>query len=178
MSISCSNNNLCIAVRQNLLDDSSVDAVAHTRNKSEKFLLRQCTCIRENAKGTPDTIVHAVLSKKGKRLAGTPLMCDNLPHRRLQVLDHLRLGVTERKLIGNLVEMCSLANPLKRVHTQAKLRRCVDDVLDVARIDKSRQMKDDRGTQPRTEIGRIRCQIPHRLVKGKIQTLLNIVIHP
>ena len=104
-------------------------------------------------------------------------MCSDLSDRRLQILNHLRLGVTKGKLIGYLVEVCSLANPLERVHTQTKLRRCVDDVLDVARIDQPRQMEDDGGAQPRSKIRRICRQIPHGFVKGKIQPCFNVVIY-
>ena len=37
-------------------------------------------------------------------------------------------------------------------------------------------MKNDRGTQPRSEIRRIRSQIAHRLIEGKIQPRLDTVI--
>ena len=73
--------------------------------------------------------------------------------------------------------MRPLANPLKRVHGKSKLRRCIDNVFDIACVDQSRQMKNGRGTQPRPEVGRICRQIPHRLIKREIQPRLGVVVH-
>ena len=73
--------------------------------------------------------------------------------------------------------MCALANPLKKVHRKTDLRGSVDNIFNVACVDKPRQMKYNGSTQPRPKIRRVRRQIAHRLIKGKIEPFLNVVVH-
>ena len=116
IALARSDDDLRAAILLHLCDDAAIDAVGHTRQEREQLLLRQCTRVGQDAERTPYAVLHALLTEVGECLAGAPLMRNYLPYHRLEVLDHLRLRVAKRQLVGDLIEMRSLADALEQVN--------------------------------------------------------------
>ena len=113
--------NLTIAIPRYAGDDPSIYTITHTREQVKCFLLRQRTCIRQNSKSTPNTILDTVLADVGQSLACAAFMCGDLPDRRAQVFNNLRLGITERQLVRDFIEMCALSTAVKRLDSKPEL---------------------------------------------------------
>ncbi len=113
-------------------------------------------------------------------LAGASFVLDDLgDHDVLEVIDDLFLCLTERRLIGDLIEIARRFRtlPVESPHGQAHVLGSSEDPFDLARESQGRQMQHHGNTDARPDVGRAGGKVPVTRIERVVEAFLEHVVN-
>lgn len=135
--------------------------------------------VTQCAIGTAYLIKQIVLTLFDEKVAGFTLVVDQHGHNLADLVDQVRLRSPQRDLIADLVKIPHRlgAFSVETSHGEADFLQTSEDLFDLPRDHKCREMEHDAHPHPRADIGRTGGEITKFWVKGVRQRILDQVVN-